>query len=113
MELAEKENLVKIEDKIVKANFDYKNVDIPIGFQPSEEIFESSGERNLFQKILGEMVAKSDLEKQEIMSKVNRKQDRLNVEIRTALLLVAQEEDIELDDRDSYIKKIEKDLRDR
>jgi len=103
-------DLIKMkEDKIV-ANFDYENIDIPMGFEPSEEIFEEK-KKDLFPLLLDEMVEKSDFSKQEIMSKVNEKQDQLNIEITTAVLLVANEQDILLEDRFQRIEEISKKIR--
>ena len=97
--------LIKVTEDDIVANFDYESVDIPMGFEPSEDILEEK-KRDIFPDLLDEIVEKSDLSKQEIMSKVNEKQDRLNIEITTAVLLVAHEFGIKLRDRDQRIDTI-------
>ncbi|MFW5953455.1 MAG: DUF2240 family protein [Candidatus Natronoplasma sp.] len=105
-------DLIKMREDKILVNFDYKTVDIPMGFEPSEDIFEEK-KKDLFQALLSEMVEKTDFSKQEIMSKVNEKQDRLNIEITTAVLLVAREYDIPMKNRDQRIEDISKSIRDK
>jgi len=103
-------DLVKIHEDKISANFDYKSIDIPMGFEPSQDILKEK-KKNLFPELLDEVVEKTDLSKQEVMSKVNEKQDRLNIEIATAVLLVAHEQDISLKNRDLRIEEISKKIR--
>jgi len=107
-----KSDLIKIRDDKILANFDYKTVEIPMGFEPSDDIFEEK-KKDLFQTLLDELVEKTDFSKQKIMSKVNEKQDQLDIEITTAVLLVAREYDIPLEDRDQRIEDISKSIRDK
>jgi len=102
--------LIKVTETEIVANFDYESVDIPMGFEPSEDILEEK-KRDIFPDLLNEIVEKSDLTKQEIMSKVNEKQDRLNIEITTAVLIVAHEFGINLKDRDQRIDTILKKIK--
>lgn len=104
-------DLIKMRDDKILANFDYESVNIPMGFEPSDDIFEEK-KKDLFQTLLDEMVEKTDFSKQEIMSKVNEKQDKLNIEITTAVLLVAQEYETTLENRDQFIEDISKRIRD-
>ncbi len=103
-------DLIKIRDGKIMANFDYESVDIPMGFEPSKDVFEGK-KKNLFPTLLDEIVEKTDLSKQELMSKVNEKQDQLNIEITTAVLLVAHELDIPLEDQSQNIEEISKKIR--
>jgi len=96
---------IKVTEDEIVANFDYESVDIPMGFKPSEDILEEK-KRDIFPDLLNEIEEKSDLSKQEIMSKVNEKQDRLNIEITTAVLLVAHELGINLKDKNQRIDTI-------
>ncbi len=103
-------DLVEIEDGDIIAEFDYEDVDIPMGFEPSEEILEKK-EKDLFPKLLNDIVENSDRSKQEMISKANKKQDDMNIEIKTALLLVAREEGISVPDKDDYIEEISREIR--
>ncbi len=103
-------DLIKIKEDKISANFDYEDVDIPMGFEPSEDILEEE-KRDIFPDLLDEVVEKTDLSRQEVMSKVNKKQDQLNIEITTAVLLVSHEHDISLKNRDQRIEEISKKIR--
>ncbi len=103
--------LVTIESDSVKAEFDFGDIDIPIGFEPTKDILKEKGEIDLFPQILNEVVDHSGFSRQEIMSLVNKKQDELDLEIKTALLLVAHEKDIDISDRDDYIEKVAENIK--
>ncbi len=104
--------LVDADENIIKANFEYGQIDIPIGFEPSKKILESKS-KDIFSEILDEMVEKSSLSKQQIMSKVNEVQDKLDIEIITAMLLVARKNDISINDLDRKIEEVTMKLRGR
>ncbi len=110
LERAQELSLVDVKDDLVIARFDFESVDIPMGFEPSTDILKEK-KKDLFPELLDKVVEKSDLSKQEIMSLVNKKQDKMNIEVKTALLLVAQEKDVYLEERDKYIKEISKEIR--
>lgn len=110
LKIAEESGLVSKRDSKVKPNFDFSSVQIPMGFEPSKDVLTQEVKKNIFPVILNEIVEKSSLDRQKVMAKVNKKQDRLNIDIKTALLLVAQEEDIELEDKEEYIEEIEKEI---
>jgi len=104
--------LVDADENIIKANFEYGQIDIPIGFEPSKKILESKS-KDIFSEILDEMVEKSSLSKQQIMSKVNEVQDKLDIEIITAMLLVARKNDISIGNLDRKIEEVTMKLRGR
>ncbi|MEF8873787.1 MAG: DUF2240 family protein [Candidatus Thermoplasmatota archaeon] len=103
--------LIEVEDDSVTAGFNFESIDIPMGFEPPKDLLEKEEEKDVFQELLGQVSKKSELSRQEIMSLVNDKQDEMNIEVRTALLVVAQERKIDIDDRDEYIDLISKDIR--
>ncbi len=98
--------LVTVHADSVKAEFDFEKIDIPIDFEPSEALLKEDEEMDLFTQILNKAVDHSELSREDIMSLVNKKQDELEVEIKTALLLVAHEKNIHIPNRDDYIEKI-------
>ncbi len=104
--------LARMKDEEITANFDYEDIDIPMGFEPSKDILEKE-KRDLFPELLEDIVKNSDYSKQEMISKANKKQDEMNIEIKTALLLVSQKEGIEVEGREEYIEKISKEIRGR
>ncbi len=81
-----------------------------MGFEPPKDLLEKEVEEDVFPMILDEIVQKTDLDKQKIMAQVNKKQDKLNINIKTALLLVAQENEVDLKNKEKYITKIEEEI---
>lgn len=104
-------SLVTVDENHVKAEFDFEGIDIPIDFEPTEDLLKEGEKIDLFSQILDEIGDKGELSRQEIMSLVNKKQDELDLEIKTALLLVAHEKGIEISDRDDHIEKVVEDIR--
>lgn len=100
LEKAVEKRLVKTSEDTVKANFDYESVDIEMGFEPDEDILES-GKQEFFSELLGKLVDRSEMSKQEVMSKTNKKQDDMNITTTVALILVAYEQDV-LDAEEQY-----------
>jgi hypothetical protein len=113
LELAEKKGFVTVENDVVKAKIDYNNVDIPMGFEPGPDLIEDSGEENVFDTLMREVLSRADMNRQELIARANRKQDKLNIDIKVAILMVAQEEELDLPDKLEYIEKIEDELRGR
>ncbi len=112
LKIARKEGLVKLKDDIVRSEFDPANVNIPLGFEPSKRILEEN-KKPLFQSMLDDVVMYSHLNRQEIMSRVNVKQDDMNIEIEAALLLLARELELELPKKQEYIDAVRKKVRGR
>ncbi len=110
LEISEESGLVSIDNDIVSANFDFNQIQIPMGFEPPKDLLEKEVEEDVFPMILDEIVQKTDLDKQKIMAQVNKKQDKLNINIKTALLLVAQENEVDLKNKEKYITKIEEEI---
>ncbi len=111
LNMALKSDLVEKKGVLIRAKFDFENVKVPIDFEPTKELFEEEDEKDIFSELLEQISSNSELSNQEIMSQVNEKQDRMNIEVKTALLLVAQERDVILEDRDEYIEEISKEIR--
>lgn len=112
LKIARKEGLVTLNGDKVEINFDPKNVNIPLGFEPSTRILEEK-EKPLFQRMLDDVVMYSQLNRQEVMSRVNLKQDDMNIEIEAALLLLAQELELDLPKKHEYIEAVRKKVRGR
>ncbi|MFO7791536.1 MAG: DUF2240 family protein [Candidatus Saliniplasma sp.] len=110
--IARKEGLVDLKGDRVKIRFDYNDIDIPLGFEPPKRILEEK-KKPLFQSMLDDVVMHSNLDRQEVMSRVNVKQDTMNIEIEAALLLLAQELELDLPKKQKYIEDIRKKVRGR
>ncbi|MBS3817689.1 MAG: DUF2240 family protein [Candidatus Thermoplasmatota archaeon] len=103
--------LIELDDDEVIARFDFEEIEIPMGFEPSNDLLKKEKEEDLFSELLNEAVDRSDLSRQDIMALVNKKQDKINVEPKTAILLVAREKNIDIPDMEDYIDKIAEDIR--
>lgn len=106
LDIAEKRGLVAMEDDMVKPLFDFRSVDIPLGFQADKKILEADTKKDTFQILLNKILDASEMDRQELMAKVNEVQNRMNVEIKTALLITADEEDIDLTNKKDMIKRV-------
>lgn len=106
MKISEEAGLISIKDGKVTPKFDFNNIQIPMGFEPPKDLLDEEVEKDIFPIILNEIVQNTELDRQKVMAKVNKKQDKLNINIKTGLLLVAQEYGVKLENKDEYIKKI-------
>ncbi len=110
LQIARKEGLVNVKGDKVKIKFEHKDLDIPLGFEPPKKILNEK-KKPLFQSMLDDVVMHSHLDRQEVMSRVNVKQDEMNIEIEAALLLIAQELELDLPRKKKYIEDITKKIR--
>ncbi len=111
LEIAQKADLVIRDNDTVRTNFDPGTVDIPLGFKPSKDILNEEVKRPVFQRILDEILAGTKgKSKSEIISMVNQKQERMNIEIEVALLLVARELKLTLPNETEYIQELEESI---
>ncbi|MBU4189377.1 MAG: DUF2240 family protein [Candidatus Thermoplasmatota archaeon] len=95
--------LVKTE-KGLKPNFDYGNLEIPIGFKPSKDILEYK--EDMFLSILNEISEKTGMDKKGIIAEINRRQDELNIEIESVALLLARKYNIDMSKFFDDVEKI-------
>ncbi len=107
VEIAQDEGIIKKEDGELEVLFDYKDVSISMGFRPSKDIFTTKKEKPLFQQMLEEIVTSNNMDKAELMSSVNEKQDKLNVGIETALIALTEERGMKFPNRARYIQGIQ------
>ncbi|MFW5904150.1 MAG: DUF2240 family protein [Candidatus Saliniplasma sp.] len=112
LNIARKEGLVNMDGDLVKIEFDPKSVNIPLGFEPSKRILEEK-KKPLFKSMLDDVVMYSHLDRQDVMSRVNVKQDEMNIEIEAALLLLARELELDLPKKQGYIEAVRKKVRGR
>ena len=106
--------------------FDPEDIQIPVGFKPREDLLErldtkrdelieerqdelavqtdkrktkpDSGGEDLFMQIINRITEKKGLEKTEVISKINKKQREIDLEIEVLALLVAQELQVDVKD---------------
>jgi len=106
------EDLLKKDGDKIKPNFDIQGVSVPIMYTPSEKFVSElrsytpktkiESEKNekipVFRKILLRISEKTGIAKTEIMREINRKKERLNMEIEVVGLIVAKRHGIDISD---------------
>ena len=99
----EQKLLIKKGD-LVKPNFGYKKVVVPIGFQPSKQIFEEKKEdikeekEDVMKTIISRIVKKTCLDAQSVAEKIKSIEKEKNITSEIAALLVGKEYDASVED---------------
>lgn len=92
LELGLKKGLLTKTDGFVRPNFEYKKIEIPGTYRPSQKaLVDEPEDASLFARILDAISATSNWKKREIVARINRIQERLGVDIEVASLALAQE----------------------
>jgi hypothetical protein len=102
IELAIKKGLLKRSDQALSPTFDYKSIQIPLGFKPSTSIFERPND--IFIKLVNH-IREKDVKRDDAFSKINELRERLWIIPEVAALLVAYSYGIDTSD---FIPKIER-----
>ncbi|MFP4545845.1 MAG: DUF2240 family protein [Methanomassiliicoccales archaeon] len=89
----------------VKPSFDYKEVEIPMDFKPDKEILDAGEEVPLFPRILNRISEATGSQKREVVARINKMQERLEVDIEVAALTIAREMDVEMGDLISPVEE--------
>jgi hypothetical protein len=73
--------------------FDTTVIEVPLDYKPSREIFEQLPKKNqdFFSEVVEKIVRTKSVPKREVVSKVNRKQELLGIDVEPAALLVASD----------------------
>jgi len=71
--------------------FDFGEIQVPLDYRPPKDIFENLAKRNqdLFSEIVERIVRTKAVPKREVVSRVNKKQELLGIDVEPAALLVA------------------------
>jgi len=106
LELGIRRGLLVKTDGLVKPNFDYKRIDIPATYRPTQSaILDEPEDVSLFARILDAISAASKLKKREIVARINKIQERLGVDIEIAALAMASEVGAKMEDLTVSAKK--------
>lgn len=73
--------------------FDFSKVDVPLDYKPSKEVLEQAPKprQDLFSEIVEKIVRTKSVSKREVVSKVNKKQELMGIDVEPAALLVASD----------------------
>ena len=108
--LALKHNLLTKKGELIKPNFDYDKIVVPMGFYPAKMVFEEKEverheeERDAVKAIVERIIEKTGLDAQSIAKKIKDIEKEKNINSEVAALLVGKEYDVILDD---YFEEIE------
>jgi hypothetical protein len=110
IELAISSGLVKKQKDGLKIAFDWRNREVPMGFAPSNAIFETAAHRSCFTAIIDSIEQQVKKPRSDIVAEINNKQESLNLAIEIAGLLVGQSYNIDMSE---FYELVEKELMSR
>ncbi len=94
--------LLKMEGEEYNPNFDYKNIQIPLGFTVDENIVE---EEDIFSSILKEM-ERGEMERETLFKEIETLQKKMNILPEVAALILAKRHGIDISPFIEKVKKI-------
>jgi hypothetical protein len=106
LELGLERKLLVKTDGFVRPTFDYRKVEVPPDLRPGKEILEEEPvELPLFSIMVSRIASSSGMSKREVVARINKLQERLEVEVEAAGLVLARELHISMDDLLSRAKE--------
>jgi hypothetical protein len=74
----------------IAPTFDYTTIEVPLDYRPGSDIFENVRKKSadLFSEIVDKIVRTKSVPKREVVSRVNKKQELLGIDVEPAALLV-------------------------
>jgi len=77
----------------ITPTFDYSTVEVPLDYRPTKEMFEKMLKKDLdlFSEMVEKIVRARSVPKREVVSRVNKKQELLGIDVEPAVLLVASD----------------------
>jgi len=78
--------------------FDLASIDVPLDYRPPKRVLEAHTRRHvdLFSEIVDRIARTMSVSKREVVSKVNKKQEMLGIDVEPAALLVASDYGIQV-----------------
>ena len=102
--IALKQRLLIKKDDLITPTFDYDKTAVPVGFYPSKQVFEEKEvkkhvkEEDVLKKIIRRIVEKTNLNEQEVVTKLQEIEKEKNITPGVAALLIGKEHNVSLDD---------------
>ena len=97
------EGLIIEDAEGIKANFDLMKISVPVGFYPSEKVFEGKTEiksvktEDVFDEMVKKIVNKSGLNEEDVIEKIKIIGKEKNIKVEIAAILLAKDLDVPLD----------------
>lgn len=98
-------NYIKIEDNMIKANFDYREVEIPLGFKFDENKIQEY-EGDIFSRIVRRIEKNLNIGSKKILEEIEELSKEMEVYPEVAAILYAKKKGIEVNDFMEEIKKL-------
>lgn len=92
---ARKAGLLKKKGKAFLPTFDIGGVEIPVDFKPDKKVLELQ-ETPLFSKVVDTVASETEQERTTIVAKINKKQEKLGIDVRVVALMVARESGVDV-----------------
>ena len=109
-----KENLLIRKEDIIKPNFDYEKTNIPLGFAPSERVFETKKvdkqeekEESILDRMIKIFFEKTNIDREQITKIINSIAKEKNITEEVAALLVGKQHNINFED---FYNEIEEEI---
>lgn len=105
--------LISVDSEGVSLQFDNSSVNVPLDFIPSDRVLQpskpdgASAEASLLMILVDEVIKKSELSKKDVISRINRKKEKLGIDIEVAAMLVASAHGIDIT---GYSGRVEKEI---
>jgi hypothetical protein len=110
-------NILKKEGELLRPNFDYINLKIPVGFSPSKDILQQEGKiksieieddrPDLLKRIVEKISKKSGEKNEDILKNIEKISKEKNIFVEVAALLECKDYDIDFNE---FLSDIEKSL---
>jgi hypothetical protein len=73
--------------------FDFSKIDVPLDYKPTKEVLDEvpKAVQDFFSEIVDRIVKTKSVSKREVVSKVNKKQELMGIDVEPAALLVASD----------------------
>ena len=111
LDIALDSGLAESKDDSISLTFNNKSVNIPKGFKPKiEHLKRQPAPKGLFLEIVDHVSKESGGSNKEIIARINKKQERMEIEAEIAALLVANELAVDIS---KYVKKVESEIKAR
>jgi hypothetical protein len=87
--------LLKKRGKRYMPTFAVKDVEVPLEFKPSKKVLEVP-ETPLFTKVVDAIIKATDQERTAVVAKINKKHEKLDIDVRVVALMVAKEAGVDI-----------------
>jgi len=98
LDVCREKGLLRLESGYLRPGFDMSSVDVPVAFKPGKELLRRPRPKDddgLFPRLM-DMAVETGMERRDFIAECNRLQDRLDVEIEVAGLLVLRDKGVDV-----------------